>query len=742
MSIPAMLSRPDSSIPQPGQFGLVTRLLNRLRLGRRLALGFGLLVVLSLIFGIVAFITTVIKGSAVEAVLETDNQIIAAEDVLAEFSLARLNERHFLLSYPNQGIEVASQAYVPLTRQHIETTLDRVAEQRASELDEVEPDSETLENLDAIDSILTAYAAGFNQLISAVEQKGFKDSGLEGSFRESIHALEEAPAFQADPELLVLLLQLRRHEKDWLLRHDLADAAVVNDFGVRLKRQIGGSDLSGVEAARLRTLVDQYLADFNNLVKVDQQVFQKTDTLDQISSPLAPLLEEIISEESQERADALADFERLEYISQVVNVGLQAAILVLGVGFAVIVTRSITEPLFHLVWTAHRATAGELTAQAWVVSSDEVGELAEAFNRMTARVRELVDSLESQVQARTVDLALSIEVGQRAAAVRELDDLLPMITDFIKERFELYYAHIYFVDDLGHNLVIQYGTGYVGQALMARRHMLPIGPGSIVGQVAATKQSIVVPDTERSEIHKPNDLLPKTRSEVAVPLVVEGQVIGVLDMQSDQANTFTVDNLAVFEAMGTQLALSINSARQWASAQEAQQKLQETLQQLTGKAWTESLRGRREKPAFTYDLNTVKPLSAKISTGDAVSVPVKIQNQAIGQLAVSSPPNRQLSTDEQALLAAVAQQLGQKAENIRLFEQTQQRAAREQLARQITDKMREAPDMEAIIQTGIAELAKVLNVPRAYVKLTSGLTEELEPPDDREKRPDLTEEND
>lgn len=741
MSIPAMLSRPDSSIPQPGQFGLVTRLLNRLKLGRRLALGFGLLVVLSLIFGIVAFITTVIKGSAVEAVLETDNQIIAAEDVLAEFSLARLNERHFLLNYPNEGVEVASQEYVPLTRQHIETALERVAEQRAAELGEAEPDQETLENLDALDSTLTAYAAGFNQLISAVEQKGFKDSGLEGSFREAIHALEEAPAFQADPKLLVLLLQLRRHEKDWLLRHDLADAAVVNDFGVRLKRQIG-SDLSGVEAARLRPLVDQYLADFNNLVKVDQQVFQKIDTLDQISSPLAPLLEEIISEESQERADALADFERLEYISQVANVGLQAVILVLGVGFAVIVTRSITEPLSHLVRTAHRATAGDLTAQAQVASSDEVGELAEAFNRMTTRVRELVDSLESQVQARTADLALSIEVGQRAAAVRELDDLLPMITDFIKEQFELYYAHIYFVDDLGHNLVIQYGTGYVGQALMARRHMLPIGPGSIVGQVAATKQSIVVPDTERSEIHKPNDLLPKTRSEVAVPLVVEGQVIGVLDMQSDQAHTFTVDNLAVFEAMGTQLALSINSARQWASAQGAQQKLQETLQQLTGKAWTESLRGRREKPAFTYDLNSVKPLSAKSSNGDAVSVPVKIQNQAIGQLAVSSPPNRQLSADEQALLAAVAQQLGQKAENIRLFEQTQQRAAREQLTRQITDKMREAPDMQSIIQTGIAELAKVLNVPRAYVKLTTGFTEEIEPPDDREMRSDLTEEND
>jgi hypothetical protein len=74
----------------------------------------------------------------------------------------------------------------------------------------------------------------------------------------------------------------------------------------------------------------------------------------------------------------------------------------------------------------------------------------------------------------------------------------------------------------------------------------------------------------------------------------------------------------------------------------------------------------------------------------------------------------------------VSEQLALTIENLRLFDDTQKRATREQLTRQITDKMRAAPDVDSIIQTGLAELAKALNVSRAYVKLTT--QPEAEPP--------------
>lgn len=388
----------------------------------------------------------------------------------------------------------------------------------------------------------------------------------------------------------------------------------------------------------------------------------------------------------------------------------------------------LTRPIFRLTETAQRVSGGDLAAQAVVNSRDEVGQLAEVFNSMTRQLRASIDSLEDQVNERTAELALSIEVGQRAAAIRQLNDLLPTITEFIREQFNLYYTQVYFLDDLGQNLILKAGTGQAGQELLARHHNLPVGVGSIVGRVAAGRRSIVVPDTQTSDIHKPNLLLPETRSEMAVPLMVEDRVVGVLDLQADKVNTFTANNLPVFEAMATQLALSIDSAQQWALAQEAQQKTEEAVRQLTRQGWAERLASRRESLGFAYDLSTVAPLSAieqKGPNGEAkLAVPVVVQNEPIGHLAVEMPSERTLSPDEQGLLGAVAQQLAQKVENLRLFEQTQQRAAREQIARQIADKVRASRDIEGALKTAAEELARNLGAARAVIDLRIASTGE------------------
>jgi GAF domain-containing protein/HAMP domain-containing protein len=388
---------------------------------------------------------------------------------------------------------------------------------------------------------------------------------------------------------------------------------------------------------------------------------------------------------------------------------------------AIWVAQILTRPITHLTTAAAQIAAGDLEVQTPVESTDEIGRLAQAFNNMTAQLRGLIGSLEDQVRDRTAELILSMKVGQHASTIKKLDELLPTITEFIREQFNLYYTQVYFVDDLEQNLILKAGTGTVGQELLAHHHSLPVGPGSIVGRVVAEGQSIVVSDTQSSDTHKGNPLLPQTRSELAIPLVVEERVIGVLDMQADKANIFTENNKTVFEAMATQLAVAINSAQQWTLAQEAQRKSEELVKQLTRQSWRERLTSQRESLGFAYDLSTVAPLSntnlEPANDKTKLTVPVVVQNESIGQLAVNVPPQRVLSPDEENLLAAVAQQLGQKAENLRLFEQTQQRAAREQIARQIADKVRASRDIESALKTAAEELAKNLGVARAVVDL-------------------------
>lgn len=400
-------------------------------------------------------------------------------------------------------------------------------------------------------------------------------------------------------------------------------------------------------------------------------------------------------------------------------------LLVALIGGAVLVRRFLT-PLQHMVTATETIAAGDLDSRVAVTSRDEIGHLAIAFNKMTDQLRQLIGSLEDQVHERTAELSLSMEVGQKAVAIRSLEELLPTITEFIRDKFDLYYTHVYSVDDIGENLVIQAGTGDVGRELLAQRHSLPIGPGSIVGRVAASGEPVLVSDTETSDVHKPNPLLPDTRSELAVPLIVEGQVIGVLDMQSERVNTFTEENLTVFEAMATQLAISIDSARQWSAAQEAQRKSEEAVRQLSRESWAEKLAREKRELGYIYDLSTVKPISESNgeTAGGGVSAPLVVQNQPIGRLAVNKPPNRPWTSDEQELLSAVAQQLAQKAESLRLFEQSQERATREQIARQITDKIRASRDIEAALKTAAEELSKALSTSKAVVDLKVSETEQ------------------
>ncbi len=371
----------------------------------------------------------------------------------------------------------------------------------------------------------------------------------------------------------------------------------------------------------------------------------------------------------------------------------------------------IAGPILRLTNVAEQISAGDFTVQATVESKDETGLLAAAFNTMTAQLRNFINSLETQVRERTNDLALSIEIGQKASAIREMELLLQTVVNFLEEQFGLDAVQVYLLDDLAQKLVVAQGSQKINPA--ASRPVV-VGDDSIPGQAAARARPHLVSDTRQRLT--PGQSLPETGSHLAVPLLVEQRVIGVLDMQSAVFNTFTLENLTVFEAVATQLAISIDSAQQWARALEAQAKAEQALQQLTRQTWAKTLETRPEGLGYAYNLSAVTPVSSA-GNGD-VQMPVTIQKQQVGRLSVAVPAGKTISEDERELLAAVARQLAQKAENLRLFNQTQQRAAREQMTRQIADKMRAAPDVETIIQTGLNELSGALGVSRAYVKLT------------------------
>ena len=240
---------------------------------------------------------------------------------------------------------------------------------------------------------------------------------------------------------------------------------------------------------------------------------------------------------------------------------LLVAIVIAGV-LGWFAARQIVQPIEGLVKTAQAISTGDLSQQAEVTRRDEIGTLANAFNSMTSRLRELIGSLEQRVAARTQDLAIVAEVGTATATILETDKLLQAVVDLTKERFNLYHSHIYLLDEAGENLVLASGAGEVGRQMVAEKRSIPLNrEQSLVARAARERKGVTVNDVTQAPDFLPNPLLPDTRSELAVPMVVGEKVIGVFDIQSDEVGRFTESDVNIQTTMAAQVATSIQNVR-------------------------------------------------------------------------------------------------------------------------------------------------------------------------------------
>ena len=238
------------------------------------------------------------------------------------------------------------------------------------------------------------------------------------------------------------------------------------------------------------------------------------------------------------------------------DLGSTLFIMVLVVFAAIFVARTISRPVVNLTRLAKQIAAGDLSAHGQVESSDEIGQLAVAFNQMTAQLRGSLQDL----NRRASELATVAEVGIAVSTILETESLLQQVVDLTKERFNLYHSHIYLLDEAGENLVLASGSGEPGRQMMAKGLSIPLNrEQSLVARAARERKGVTVNDVTQAPDFLPNPLLPDTRSELAVPMIVGGNVIGVFDIQSEQIGRFTDADVNIQTTLAAQLATSIQN---------------------------------------------------------------------------------------------------------------------------------------------------------------------------------------
>jgi PAS domain S-box-containing protein len=231
-----------------------------------------------------------------------------------------------------------------------------------------------------------------------------------------------------------------------------------------------------------------------------------------------------------------------------------------------------------------------LVTIAW----DEVHHFTEdemyIFNALTQTVAAVVASRHSYLEAQraqaeaqriAAELQTVAEVSVATATNLDLDTLLQSTVDKTKEDFKLYHVHIYLLDEMSDHLVLAAGAGAAGRLMKERGHSIPLDrEQSLVARAARTREGVIVNDVTQQGDHFANPLLPDTRSEMAIPMVVGDTLVGVLDVQSDVLNRFDEGDVRVQTMLASQIAVAIQNARAYLAVQRAQAAAQQTAMEM------------------------------------------------------------------------------------------------------------------------------------------------------------------
>ncbi len=225
-------------------------------------------------------------------------------------------------------------------------------------------------------------------------------------------------------------------------------------------------------------------------------------------------------------------------------------------------------------------------------------ELLSAIAAQTAAALENVRLYAAEAR-RAVQLQTAAEISTAAATVLNVDELLPFVVNLIQQRFSLYYVGLFLVDDIRQNAILRAGTGEAGQLMLSRHHQLPLNDRSMIGWCIQHETPRVALDVGEDAVHFNNPALPDTRSELALPLISRGQVLGAMTVQSKVAAAFSEQDIAILQTMSDQVATAIANAQLFEQVSQARQQAEARLRE------TQFLQGIGQAVSSTLDLSRV-----------------------------------------------------------------------------------------------------------------------------------------
>jgi putative methionine-R-sulfoxide reductase with GAF domain len=363
-------------------------------------------------------------------------------------------------------------------------------------------------------------------------------------------------------------------------------------------------------------------------------------------------------------------------------------------------------------------------------------------------------ALEEEQLARERLLEAVSAVAQRIIQHRSVDEVLSQTVEQILTNYpSIYHAQIFLIDDQAGEARLRASTGDVGQLLMRRRHSLPIGSRSVIGQVTMTGQPVIA-QSGADSVHRRNEFLPDTQIEMALPMRIGSRVIGALDLQSRDPNGINPEDTPVFQTLADTIAVAIDNGELFDLTQQRiaeNQRLIEQLtravgeverlnRQLTGDAWSGFLapqsgrvgadirfdeRREAQHSPFEGGLSPIMRDTMAESqviqrpTGETmtIGIPLRIRGESVGVIELELPDRPPLTAAEIEMALRAGDRFGALADSLRASEESRRIAERESILNAISAQMQASYDVQLLLSEAARGLQGAVGAQRVAIRL-------------------------
>jgi GAF domain-containing protein len=357
--------------------------------------------------------------------------------------------------------------------------------------------------------------------------------------------------------------------------------------------------------------------------------------------------------------------------------------------------------------------------RAFVDTTQDMQNTVQALANERAQLESRVFERTEELASRAAQLRSSASISRTIAEMQDVSKLVEKATNLTSEYFGYYHVGLYLLDENKRTAFLQAASSDHAKQLIGQSFRIEPDRLNLAYRVIEHNRPYIASDVDKANFIRDANF-PLTRSRMALPLTVRNNVIGILDMHSDQPEAFNDQDAEVLQTLADLVSISLDNARLINETKNLLQQLELNTSTKTRETWTKFT--SRHKPAYQYTPAGVRPIFAtnKQDDRDGLQVPLVLHGQHIGNITLKRKgASVTWSERERILVEKVADQVALAIENSRLVDETQKSALRDQMIANISARIRETLDVESVLRTAAAELRRVFDLKEAEVTIGS-----------------------